>query len=110
MAKLLDIFETRDTLGEGPLWNPRDGRLWWTDIQEKRLRRLEPATRAVDDLPMPERVGSFAFVEGRPEMLLAAFETGLALCEPGRGVVDWLARPEAAGSGRRFNDGRTDRQ
>lgn len=110
MTKLLDIFETKDTLGEGPLWNPRDGRLWWTDIPERRLRRLDPATRAIDDLAMPERVGSFAFVDGRPEVLLVAFGTGLAFYAPGNGAFDWLARPEAIGSGRRFNDGRTDRQ
>ena len=110
MAKLLDIFETKDTLGEGPLWNPRDRRLWWTDIQERRLRRLDPATRVVDDLPMPERVGSFAFTDGRPETLLVGFETGLALYQLGSGAVSWLARPEAPRSGRRFNDGRTDRQ
>jgi sugar lactone lactonase YvrE len=110
MAKLLDIFETKDTLGEGPLWNPRDGRLWWTDIPERRLRRLDPVTRAVDDVDLPERLGCFAFVEGRPESLLAAFETGFALYAPDSGAIDWVARPETPGSGRRFNDGRTDRQ
>ena len=110
MAKLLDIIDAQYTLGEGPLWNPRDGRLWWTDIQERRLRTLDPATRTIRDCAVPERVGSLAFVAGRPDTLLVAFETGLALFEPGSGAVTWLARPEKPGSGRRFNDGRTDRQ
>lgn len=110
MAKLLDIIDAQDTLGEGPLWNPRDGRLWWTDIQERRLRTLDPATRTIRDCAVPERVGSLAFVAGRPDTLLVAFETGLALFEPGSGAVTWLAQPEKPGSGRRFNDGRTDRQ
>ena len=110
MTRLVEIVDARDRLGEGPLWNRRHGRLWWTDIEGRRLRSLDPSSRSIRDVAVPERVGSFAFVAGRPEALLVAFETGLALFEPGTGSVEWLARPEAIGSGRRFNDGRTDRQ
>jgi len=108
--RLVEVIETGDVLGEGPLWSVDEGRLWWTDIQSRRLRRLDPATRRIEDFPAPERIGSFTFVEGRPGVFLTAFETGLAMFEPATGAVEWLARQEPAGSGRRFNDGRTDRQ
>ena len=110
MTKLVDVIEAGDVLGGGPLWRRAQKRLWWTDIQSRRLRSLDLDSRTISDVETPERVGSFAFVEGRPDTLLAAFETGLAFFEPDGGAVEWLARPEALGGGRRFNDGRTDRQ
>lgn len=110
MAKLIDVIETGDVLGEGPLWDPREQRLWWTDIQSRRLRSVDPVSRIIRDVATPERVGSFAFVADRPDLLLVAFETGLAWFRPGDGALEWIARPEAGGTGRRFNDGRTDRQ
>ncbi|QUD88300.1 SMP-30/gluconolactonase/LRE family protein [Phenylobacterium montanum] len=110
MPKLIEVIEAGDILGEGPLWNVREQRLWWTDIQSRRLRSLDLASKTITDVATPERVGSFAFVEGRPGVLVVAFETGLAWFRPGDGAVEWIARPEAGGTGRRFNDGRTDRQ
>ena len=109
-ARLLDVIETKDVLGEGPVWNPRDQRLWWTDIQSRRLRRLDPATRQVETIDTPERVGAIAFIEERSDRMLVAFETGIALFDPTGGAVEWLHRSETLGSGRRYNDGRTDRQ
>jgi len=110
MVKLVDVIEAGDVLGEGPLWNPRDQRLWWTDIQGRRLRSLDLASRDIVDIPTPERIGSFAFIANRADALLVAFETGLARFFPETRVVEWIARPEVGGTGRRFNDGRTDRQ
>ena len=113
-AKLVEVIEAGDCLGEGPVWNPADQRLWWTDIHNRRLRRWGPGDTAITDVATPERLCSFALVDSGPGRLLAAFETGLAWFEPASGAVDWIARPEAggpeaSGTGRRFNDGRTDR-
>ena len=108
--KLLGIVPAANTLGEGPLWNGRDGTLWWTDIQARRLHRLTPETGAVATTETPERLCSFAFLPERGSRILAAFETGLAYFDIETSAVEWIARPETAGNGRRFNDGRTDRQ
>jgi len=110
MAKLANVLEAGDRLGEGPVWNVQDQRLWWTDIHDRRLRRWRPGEQAIEDVATAERLCSFALVDGRPDTLLAAFETGLAWFEPRGGRLDWIARPEAGDTGRRFNDGRTDRQ
>jgi len=109
MAKLVEIIAANDELGEGPVWSVGDGRLWWTDIQGRRLRSLDPSSGVITDVATPERVGSYALVAGRPGTLLTAFETGLAYFDVKTGAVEWLFRPEAPGSGRRFNDGRVDR-
>lgn len=109
MPRLVDVIEIQNSLGEGPLWNSEDGRLWWTDIHARRLHRLDIRTRRIDSLAMPERVGSFAFLHGETSRILVAFETGLAYFDIVSGAVAWIVRPEAGVTGRRFNDGRMDR-
>ena len=108
--RLLGTVRSANILGEGPLWNDRDGALWWTDIQARRLHRLSFDAGTFDTTETPERVGSLAFLPEKGPRILAAFETGLAYFDVETKAVDWIARPEALGNGRRFNDGRTDRQ
>jgi sugar lactone lactonase YvrE len=108
--KLVTTVPTACHLGEGPLWNQRDGKLWWTDIQERRLHRFDPASGAVETIETPERLCSYAFLPEGGDRIVAAFETGLAYFDVATKSLEWIARPETPGSGRRFNDGRTDRQ
>ncbi len=108
MPELIDVIEAGNILGEGPVWKREDGSLWWTDIHGRSLHRLELASRRREVFPVPERIGSVAFIEG-DQRLLAAFETGIGRYTPGDDAIDWIARPESRGSGRRFNDGRVDR-
>jgi sugar lactone lactonase YvrE len=109
MQTPVDIVQAGNTLGEGVLWDSAGGRAWWTDIQEKRLLRYAPATGAIETFDLPERLGSFGFVEGSTQ-ILAAFESGFALYQPETGALDWIARPPHAAKNIRFNDGRVDRQ
>jgi len=112
MSALLTTFvgavEVGNTLGEGVLWDAVGRRLWWTDIQERRLYRYEPTRQVLDTFELPERLGSFGFVEGS-ERLIAAFESGFALFDPQSGQLQWIARPPHAADKVRFNDGRVDR-
>ncbi|MGA7675057.1 MAG: SMP-30/gluconolactonase/LRE family protein [Rhizomicrobium sp.] len=109
MVELVDMLPVQNILGEGVLWNARSARLWWTDIEGRRLFRYDPAARGLDEIATPERLCSFAFVAGG-ERLVAAFESGLALYDPANGAVEWLYRLEHGAAPVRFNDGRTDRQ
>lgn len=108
-AKLIATLPVANILGEGVQWNPRDGSFWWTDIHGKRLYRHHLASNQTSFIATPERVGTFAFLAG-DDRLMVAFETGFALFHPVTGALDWKHRPEAGGTGRRFNDGRVDRQ
>lgn len=40
------IADSRCALGEGPCWDPRDGRLWWVDILAERVHWFDPVTGA----------------------------------------------------------------
>src|SRR5665811_552057 len=103
-AKLIDIISVGNTLGEGISWDPVGERTWWTDIQERRLFRYDPLTRALESFDLPERLGSFGFVEGS-DKIVGAFESGFALYHPESAQLDWLARPEHEAVNMRFNDG-----
>jgi L-arabinonolactonase len=108
-AKLIDIISVGNTLGEGISWDSTEERIWWTDIQERKLCRYDPLTRALESFELPERLGSFGFVEGCNE-IVGAFESGFAFFHPESGRIDWLVRPRHEARNIRFNDGRVDRQ
>lgn len=106
---LVEVIEIGNLLGEGIQWNAEDGCAWWTDIQASRLYRWSYAAGSVRTYDMPERVGSFAFTD-HPDELIVAFATGIAFYHVETRAVRWVGRPESPFRGRRFNDGRADRQ
>lgn len=103
-----EVIAVRNTVGEGILWDARLRALWWTDIAERRLHRLDWGRHTPQVFETPERLGSFGLVRDH-ESLVAAFETGFALYEPATAHLQWLARPAEIEAGIRFNDGRVDR-
>ena len=103
------ILPVKNALGEGILWDSQRQRLWWTDIQGRRLYRYDWALGETQALEMPERVGSFGLVAGS-ECLITAFESGIARYDPRDASVTWLARLGELYPAVRFNDGRVDRQ
>src|SRR5580693_59044 len=109
LAELVDVIAVKNTLGEGVLWDAQTERLWWTDIQERRLFCYAPATRALEQFALPERLGSFGLVADS-DAIVAAFESGFALYQPRTDQREWLARPKHDAANIRFNDGRVDRQ
>jgi sugar lactone lactonase YvrE len=108
-AELIHTVSVGNTLGEGVLWDSVGARVWWTDIQERRLYRYQPESEALEIFPTPERLGSFGFVEGSNE-IVAAFESGFAFYHPESGRLEWIERPAHEAENVRFNDGRVDRQ
>jgi sugar lactone lactonase YvrE len=107
--ELIGTLACGNLLGEGIQWDVQDQALWWTDIQKRNLHRYDWSARRLENFAMPERVGSFALIEGRRD-LIVAFESGFALYDPEKEETRWLGRPDAALDGVRFNDGRVDRQ
>ncbi len=108
-GKLIDIISAQCSLGEGIQWNVEDQAVWWTDINRKQLWRHHPGSGQTQTVALPERLGAFAFT-AREGLLLAAFASGFAFFDLASRTPYWLHRPEAGHGGRRFNDGRVDRQ
>lgn len=108
-VELVRSIQSHCTLGEGPVWDERLNRLWWTDIQESRLHFWDWDGSKTGSFDCPERLGSFGLTN-EPDWLVCAFASGFALFSPANSQLQWIARLEEKYRGIRLNDGRVDRQ
>ena len=104
MSEIQCVSEARHILGEGPLWCAGEGRLYWFDIQGRRLAWLEPGG-AEGGFDLPIRASAACVRSGGG--LLLATEAGLARFDTGSGDLE-MAEPADLGPGFRTNDGKID--
>lgn len=100
------IADVGATLGEGPVWDARDGAVYWVDIPQARVFRWSEADGVrVTDVPrhvcslLPRARGGF--IGGGHDGFLAI---GADL------AIEVIGNPEPELPGNRFNDGKTDRE
>ncbi|MGE0803487.1 MAG: SMP-30/gluconolactonase/LRE family protein [Lautropia sp.] len=104
------LHDSKDELGECPVWNDRDQSLYWVDCIGARLSSITPADGRVRSWKLPEFPGSFAFRDDAG--LVMALRRGLALVSLGDGTAA-CTRLDADGFDpdvQRFNDGACDRR
>src|SRR6516225_11222665 len=101
-------LDCRSLLGEGPVWDVGEQRLYWVDIKRRQIHRFAPDTGADETWPMPEDIGALAPREGGG--LVVALKSGFHFYD----LVDRrllpAALPEDEAEHNRFNDGKADRQ
>ena len=98
---MAEIYDDRlCELGEGPLWHPDRGELFWFDILGKRLY-----TKA-RDWSFDEAHSAAGWIDH--DTLLIASETGLWMFDIDDGARTLVAPLEADNSATRSNDGRAD--
>jgi sugar lactone lactonase YvrE len=98
------LVDGKNGVGEGPTWDDRRNCLWWTDIPNRMLYRLDWPSRKVTSAVMPDHVGSLGLCEsGR---LILAFAHGVALHEPGTQKFEEIAKIEVDIPTNRMNDGK----
>jgi sugar lactone lactonase YvrE/DNA-binding IclR family transcriptional regulator len=94
------------SLAEGPLWSPREGRLYWVDILAPSIHRFDPLSGRNEERPLTRLVSAVA--ERRSGGLVALTQHGLETLDFGSGQLAPLVRPEADNPEHRFNDGKCD--
>lgn len=97
-------------LGESPIWSVAEQALYWVDIKNPMIYRLDPASGDIKNWRIQTEIGSIGFAgEGR---LIAGTRMGFAYINLDDGSFEELEDPE--GDGRmnavRMNDGKVDRQ
>ncbi|NNG04582.1 MAG: SMP-30/gluconolactonase/LRE family protein [Inquilinus sp.] len=95
-------------LGEGPVWCPREGVLYWLDIKRPAVYRFDPGRGQTGCWPMPSDIGCMALREAGG--MVVALRSGFALLDFDTGELTPLADPEADRPDNRFNDGKVDRR
>ncbi len=101
------ILPVRARLGECPVWDAEQRRLWWIDIDERIVHRTDPATGEDDTTELVGRPGSIALTSD-PGRLVAGMEHLVVEVDWPSGVVTPIVRLEDVDRPTRLNDGRCD--
>ncbi len=105
MTHVRCVAQGEDELGEGPAWSAAEGRIYWFDIQGKRLNWLAPADGLRGGYDLPVR-GSVATPCAQGGLILVT-EAGLGRFDPQTGKLT-IEAPMDLGPGFRTNDGKID--
>lgn len=97
-----------DILGECPIWSGSEQALYWVDIRQPAIRRLDFGSGQVHSWVMPALIGAIAFAPGG--RLLVALADSLSLFDPATARLEPVADLPNRIDGHRCNDGRCDRQ
>jgi D-xylonolactonase len=102
------VANVKAVLGEGPVWVEREAALYWVDIKDRRLFRLNDD--GVKEWATPMCVGSIA--PRAASGMVAGTENGFQLIEIEGDMLrcSLVNDPEADLRDNRFNDGKVDRK
>ena len=96
-------------LGESPVWSPDEAALYWVDINNPTVHRLDPATGERARWFVETEIGSIGLAG--PGRLVAGLRTGLHFVDLETGGIEKICDPEGEGrfNENRMNDGKVDR-
>ena len=113
MIKIECVLQCENHLGEGPVWDVEENRLYWVDGTGRRVGkpsiwRLDPATGKVESWLLPHDVGAMALRRGGGAVL--ALDDGFYFFEFGSGKLELIHLVDAEQPRTRLNDGKCDRR
>lgn len=103
------VADLKTTLGEGPLWDVGQQRLYWIDSFDGRIFRCTADGRELRAWEVGQKIGSMALRrDGRSA--LVALHGGVHTLDLESGELELVVAPESHLPGNRLNDGKVDRQ
>jgi L-arabinonolactonase len=111
MAETADIrvhVACKNILGEGPLWDVEEQRLYWIDSYGNQVFRCTAAGTELASWDVPAKIGSMALRKGGGAVL--SLQTGFHFLDFATGECTLIHDPEPHLPGTRLNDGKVDRQ
>ncbi len=103
------VLDVKTILGEGPLWDVDQERLYWVDSKDARVFRATADGRELRSWLVPAPIGSMALTKDGTTAV-TALATGLHLLDFATGATMFISDPEAGNPNNRLNDGKVDRR
>ncbi len=100
------VWQIPALLGEGPLWVAQENALYWVDILNYQVHRLEPASGERRTWTFDEPITSLALRQSGG--FVGTVRHGFAHIDLAEGTIEPIVLPEANLPGNRFNDGKVD--
>jgi sugar lactone lactonase YvrE len=106
MTDIRLLVDSRNHLGEGPLWDVEEQRLYWVDSTSMEIWTCAADGAEVKTYYVPQPIGSMALRKGGGAIL--AMADGFSFYDFRSQRLEHIVDPEA-GNDNRFNDGKVDR-
>ncbi len=107
--KIEQLVDCNTTLGEGPLWDVEQQRIYWIDSFGNKVFRATAEGTEVETWDVPDKIGSMALrKDGKGAVI--ALRTGIHLLDFASGEIELVVDPEADLESTRLNDGKVDKQ
>jgi len=103
------VADVKTTLGEGPLWDEEQQRLYWIDSFDGRVLRCTEDGRELRAWDVGQKIGSMALRQ-HGDAAIVALQNGLHHLDLASGELELMIDPEPDAPNNRLNDGKVDRQ
>lgn len=107
--KIEVVVDVKTTLGEGPLWDVEQERLYWIDSFDGRVFRATADGREIRSWDVPMKIGSMALRKDGNGAVVS-LQRGFHLLDFATGDVTLIRDPEPDRPMNRLNDGKVDRR
>ena len=107
--KIEVVVDVKTTLGEGPLWDVEQERLYWIDSFDGRVFRATADGREIRSWDVPMKIGSMALRKDGSGAVVS-LQRGFHLLDFATGDVTLIHDPEPDKPMNRLNDGKVDRR
>lgn len=108
MTEITLLVDDGNVLGEGPLWDVDEQRLYWLDCHNDTIFRATADGREIERWTTPTTIGSMAMRQKGGAVV--SLRSGLHFFDFKTSQVELIAHPEAGMEHIRLNDGKVDRQ
>ncbi|UFI46959.1 SMP-30/gluconolactonase/LRE family protein [Pseudomonas savastanoi] len=102
------VVDVKTTLGEGPVWDVEQQRLYWIDSFDGRVLRCTDDGRELRAWDVGQKIGSMA-LRRNGDAALVALQTGIYNLDLPTGDLELIVDPEPGLPDNRLNDGKVDR-
>ncbi len=108
MLRIEVLTDRKDSLGEGPLWDVDEQRLYWIDSYGPAIRRCDAEGRSVEHWDVPQPIGSIALRKTGGAVI--SLRNGFHLFDFDSGESSLILETQPGELRPRLNDGKVDRQ